>query len=271
MEITHQIGICDFIDTRGLKCIYKHNAEMHGLRLPTNIEISKLIGLTYYYKNNNSYIVRAAAAFGYRYNKRHEKPSFVKSKLYFYKADLDKLNNSELVINNEFTSEYGTNHSRAILQDEKFDIVKKHGHFIRDFNVEKYGLVKVLGKDAVNFQGFRYFYLQHQGKVLKRAERAFVMRNNCENSVYHFYKKDIEALKTNHSLETDLQIKMRESCDRIKIDLPPVTPVLTVSPITNDTTVTSNSDRLLQLIIELQETEKKVLHIKQQIKDALGV
>lgn len=279
MEANQQIGICDFIDQRGLKSIRSYNIDLHGLSLPPlNFDIDKLKGLVYYYRNNNSYIIRASSPFGHRYNERHNKPNFVRKNLYFYKEDLEKIGNfkyQDTAKSNKFIpviqERTGRRNNKPILSNEKFDIINHSGCLIRQFNASKYGLVKVIGKEAANYIGLRYFYVQNQGTMLRRANMAFVQRLGCENTTYYFYKEDIDLLTSRPNLDTELQKAMRESCNKIVLDLPSVSPVITVSPITDDTTVTRTSDNLLQLIIELQEAEKKVVIIKQQIKEVLGV
>jgi hypothetical protein len=268
MSNTQTIGICDFIDPRGLKSIRTYNIDAHGLTLPAiNIDIDKLKGLTYYYRNNNSYIIRATSPFGHRYNERHNKPTFVRKNLYFYKEDLQKIGDFKFTETpkNQYLRQVthqttGKRNNKPILSNEKFDIVNKAGCSIRCFNSEKYGLVKVIGKQAANYIGLRYFYVQNQGTMLRRANMAFVQRLGCENTTYYFYKEDLDTIEFHLKKDSNNQF-----------DFKPVTPVTTVLPITNDTTVTTTSDKLLQLIIELQETEKKVVQIKQQIKDALSL
>jgi hypothetical protein len=274
MDNTQIIGLQDFSDKNGKHVIYKQNAHLHGLVQCGNVDLTKLYGLSYYFVNNVSLLYNAITPFGRRHYSRHTNLNFVKNNLYFKKEDL-LLRGLSILENNLVTtrivkSKQATRRTAPVLEDEQFDFKTNDDLFIRTFNANKYGLVKVIGKKASKLIGLRYFYLQSQGNTLKRSTSTFILRLGCENTVYYFYKKDIEAREMDLQ-NIDLKREMRESCNKIVLDLPPTLPAPTPPPVTPVPTVTNTSDKLLQLFIELQEAEKKVLDIKHLIKDTLGI
>jgi hypothetical protein len=260
MNNTQIIGLQDFSDKNGKHVIYKQNAHLHGLVQCGNVDLNKLYGLSYYFLNNVSLIYNAITPFGRRHYSRHTNLNFVKTNLFFKKEDLIMrglaISENNLVSNIVAKSKQATRRTAPVLEDERFDFKTNDDLFIRTFNANKYGLVKVIGKKASKLIGSRYFYLQSQGNTLKRSTSTFILRLGCENTVYYFYKKDIEAREKDYQPSSNITLDL--------LPVPTTKPALPVASV-------EKSDKLLQLFIDLQEAERKVLDIKHQIKDALGI